>query len=34
MSQAQDFPEGHYHDAYEYRHGVTVLVIYETPQKR
>jgi hypothetical protein len=33
MSQAQDFPEGHYEDAYlEYPHGVTVPVIYETPQ--
>jgi hypothetical protein len=35
MSQAQDFPEGHYEDAYlEYPHGVTVRVIYETPQNR
>jgi hypothetical protein len=35
MSQAQDFPKGHYEDAYlEYPHGVTVLVIYETPQNR
>jgi hypothetical protein len=33
MPQAQDFPEDHYEDAYlEYPHGVTVLVIYETPQ--
>jgi hypothetical protein len=33
MSQAQDFPEGHYEDAYlEYPHGVTVPVIYETPR--
>jgi hypothetical protein len=35
MSQAQDFHEGHYEHAYlEYPHGVTVPVIYETPQKR
>jgi hypothetical protein len=28
MPQAQDFPEGHYEDAYlEYPHGVTVPVI-------
>jgi hypothetical protein len=33
MSQAQGFSEDHYEDAYlEYPHGVTVLVIYETPQ--
>jgi hypothetical protein len=31
MPQAQDFPEDHYEDAYL---GVTVLVIYETPQNR
>jgi hypothetical protein len=35
MPQAQDFPEDHYEDAYlEYPHGVTVPVIYETPQNR
>jgi hypothetical protein len=35
MSQAQDFPEDHYKDAYlEYPHGVTAPVIYETPQNR
>jgi hypothetical protein len=35
MSQAQDFPEDHYEDAYlEYPHGVTVPVIYGTPQNR
>jgi hypothetical protein len=35
MSQAQDFPEDHYKDAYlEYPHGVTMPVIYETPQNR
>jgi hypothetical protein len=35
MPQAQDFPEGQYKDAYlEYPHGVTVPVIYETPQNR
>jgi hypothetical protein len=35
MPQAQDFPEGHYEDAYlEYPDGVTVPVIYETPQNR
>jgi hypothetical protein len=35
MSQAQGFPEDHYEDVdLEYPHGVTVLVIYETPQNR
>jgi hypothetical protein len=35
MSQAQGFPEDHNEDAYlEYPHGVTIPVIYETPQNR
>jgi hypothetical protein len=35
MSQAQGFPEDHNEDAYlEYPHGVTILVIYETPKNR
>jgi hypothetical protein len=35
MSQAQGFPADHNEDAYlEYPHGVTIPVIYETPQNR
>jgi hypothetical protein len=35
MSQAQGFSEDHNEDAYlEYPHGVTIPVIYETPQNR
>jgi hypothetical protein len=35
MSQAQGFSKDHNEDAYlEYPHGVTIPVIYETPQNR